>query len=100
VARIELAAELSEDFDRIFEHLAAYDATTAAAGIRGIVEAISVLEHNPLIGRLARGENRELIVGRRRRGYVVLYRYIESMDTVFVLAVRAQREAGYSYEAP
>ena len=96
MARIELAPEVSGDFDRICEHLASFDVTTGAAHIRGIIEAISVLEHSPLIGRPARGENRELIAGRRNRGYVVLYRYIEAMDTVFVLAVRGQREAGYA----
>jgi toxin ParE1/3/4 len=36
-----------------------------------------------------------LVIGRRARGYVALYRYIEQIDTVFVLAIRSQREAGY-----
>jgi hypothetical protein len=31
----------------------------------------------------------------RGRGYVALYRYVEQADTVFVLAIRSQREAGY-----
>jgi len=31
----------------------------------------------------------------QQRGYVALYRYIEQADTVFVLAIRSQREAGY-----
>ncbi|MGH8579450.1 MAG: type II toxin-antitoxin system RelE/ParE family toxin, partial [Gammaproteobacteria bacterium] len=39
---------------------------------------------------------RELVIGRSARGYVALYRYIEQIDTVFVLAIRSQREAGYS----
>jgi hypothetical protein len=28
-------------------------------------------------------------------GYIALYRYVDSLDIVFVLAVRAQREAGF-----
>lgn len=38
---------------------------------------------------------RELIIGRGSRGYVALYRYVPEIDTVFVLAIRSQREAGY-----
>jgi toxin ParE1/3/4 len=36
----------------------------------------------------------ELVIGRGSRGYVALYRYVPEIDTVFVLAVRSQREAG------
>ena len=38
---------------------------------------------------------RELVIGRGTRGYVALYRYVPALDTVFVLAVQAQREAGF-----
>ena len=36
----------------------------------------------------------ELIIGRDSHGYVALYRYVAAIDTVFVLAIRGQREAG------
>ena len=29
-------------------------------------------------------------------GYVALYRYVVEIDTVFILAVRSQQEAGYA----
>ncbi|HEU0203739.1 MAG TPA: type II toxin-antitoxin system RelE/ParE family toxin [Burkholderiaceae bacterium] len=95
MARIELAPELNDDFDRIFDHLAQYDLETAAARIQEIVQAFDVLATNPLIGRPASGNKRELIIGRRSRGYVALYRYVAEIDTVFILALRSQREAGY-----
>jgi plasmid stabilization system protein ParE len=57
-----------------------------------------VLETNPLIGRPAESGKRELVIGRRSHGYVALYRYVAEIDTVFVLAVRAQREAGFGRE--
>ena len=47
------------------------------------------------IGRPVQGGKRELVIGRAARGYVALYHYIEAMDTVFVLAVRSQREVGF-----
>lgn len=67
----------------------------APARIEGILQGISVVEHNPSMGRLARDETRELVIGRPSRGNVALYRYVPEIDTVFVLAIRSQREAGY-----
>ena len=96
MSRIELAPELGEDFDRILDHLARYGVDDAPSRIREIIQAIAVLEHNPFIGRPVDGDNRELVIGRRARGYVALYRYVAQIDTVFVLALRSQREAGYA----
>ncbi|MGH8623197.1 MAG: type II toxin-antitoxin system RelE/ParE family toxin, partial [Burkholderiales bacterium] len=59
------------------------------------IRAIDVLERNPLIGRAARVGLRELVIGQRARGYIALYRYIAELDTVFILAFRGQKEAGY-----
>jgi toxin ParE1/3/4 len=95
MARIELAPDVSQDLDRIFDHLALHDAGNAPARIREIIQAISVLETNPLIGRPARRRNRELIIGRPTRGYAALCCYVAEIDTVFILALRSQREAGY-----
>ena len=58
--------------------------------------AIDVLADNPLIGRELEHGKRELVIGRDAHGYVALYRYVEAMDTVVILAIRAQREAGYT----
>lgn len=96
MSRIELAPEIAEDFDRILDHLQRHEVADAASRIDGIIQAIAVLEHNPLIGRPARGDLRELVIGRHSRAYVALYRYISEIDTVFVLALRSQREAGYT----
>jgi plasmid stabilization system protein ParE len=95
MSRIELAPELTDDFDRIFVDLAQYDLENASARMREIIQAFDVLETNPLIGRPAPENRRELIVGRRSRGYLALYRYVPEIDTVFILALRSQREAGY-----
>jgi plasmid stabilization system protein ParE len=96
VSRIELAPELGEDFDRILDHLAQHDVDDPPSRIREIIKAIDVLEHNPFIGRPVDGNMRELVIGRRSRGYLALYRYVVEIDTVFVLALRSQREAGYT----
>ena len=95
MSRVEIAPEVGDDFDRIFDHLAEQNLEHAAARIGEIIQALNVLETNPLIGRPAPGDKRELIIGRGSRGYVALYRYLVELDTVFVLAVRSQREGGY-----
>ena len=92
MSRVELAPEVSNDLERILDHNEVKD---SAARIREIIQAVSVLETNPFIGRPAAGDKRELIIGRRSRGYVALYRYVPEIDTVFILALRGQREAGY-----
>jgi len=91
-----LAPEIGDDFDRILDHLAKYQVENPGLRIREIIEALNVLEHNPLIGRPVSNDKRELVIGRRSHGYVALYRYVAKIDTVFVLAVRSQREAGYA----
>ena len=95
MARIELVPKIQDDFDRILDHLSQHAVEDARGRIREIIQAINVLQHNPLIGRSVSADTRELVIGRRARGYVALYRYIEQADTVFVLAIRSQREAGY-----
>lgn len=55
-----------------------------------------MLGHNPLIGCPTNNDKQELVIGRSSHGYVALYRYIVEIDTVFVLAVRSQQEAGYA----
>ncbi len=96
MSRIELAPEVGDDFDRILDHLAQYQVENPLLRIREIIEAFNVLAHNPLIGRPANNDKRELVIGRRSHGYVALYRYVVEIDTVFVLAMRNQQEAGYA----
>lgn len=96
MSRIELAPEVGDDFVRILDHLDPYRVEDPASRIREIIEAINVLEHSPLIGRPVDNDKCELVIGRRAHGYVALYRYLGELDTVFVLAVRSQREAGYA----
>ena len=94
MSRVELAPEVGDDLDRILEHLFRHQVADASSRIEDIIRAIDVLERNPLIGRAVRADLRELVIGRRARGYVALYRYVAELDTVFVLAIRGQKEAG------
>ena len=95
MSRVELAPETGDDLDRILDHLSRHEVADAPSRIEDIMRAIDVLERSPLIGRPVRADLRELVIGRDARGYVALYRYVAELDTVFMLAIRGQKEAGY-----
>jgi plasmid stabilization system protein ParE len=97
VAHVELAPEVLDDFDRFLTHMAQYEIEDGPARIAEIMQAIDVLTHSPLIGRPVKSGKRELVIGRGSRGYLALYRYVARIDTVFVLAIRSQRESGYKH---
>lgn len=93
---IQLAPEIAEDFDRILDHLTSDEVENPGQGIGVIIAAVEILEQNPLIGRPVVNSKRGLVIGRRSHGHVASYRYVPEIDRVFVLAIRSQREAGYS----
>ena len=97
MARVELAPGVLDDFERFLRHFAQFDISDGEARIADIVHAIDILRRSPLIGRPAKQRKRELVIGRGARGYIALYRYVASIDTVVVLAIRSQREAGYKH---
>lgn len=96
MARVAFADGVTGDFERILDFLTKHRVADAAMQIDQLMNAISVLEHSPHIGRPVGKNLRELVIGKRARAYVALYRYIAPADIVLVLAVRSQREAGYS----
>ncbi len=94
MADVRLAPGVIDDLDRIVEHLRQHEVEAAEARGAGIISALDVLNDNPLIGRPAGDDRRELLIGRGAHGYVALYRYLPVLDTALVLAIRAQREGG------
>ncbi|MDR6890948.1 MULTISPECIES: type II toxin-antitoxin system RelE/ParE family toxin [Variovorax] len=97
MVRIELAPEVLDDIDRVIDHLKQHQVADVANRVGEILDAIQILSRSPLIGRPVAGGKRELIIGKDNRGYVALYRYLAAIDTVFILALRAQRESGFKH---
>ena len=95
MARIELAPEVFDDFDRFFKHWVQFEVADAPGRIEDILYAIEILSQSPLLGRPVRGGKRELVIGQGSCGYIALYRYFSDIEIVFVLAIRSQRESGY-----
>ena len=97
MSQVIFSAQVKTDFDRIFDFLFEHAPNYAAARIQAIVQAIEVLHSSPLIGRPAAYGQRELVISTGKSGYLALYRYDPAQDTVFVLAVRSQREREYKF---
>jgi toxin ParE1/3/4 len=95
LAQAVLSPHVGEDLDRIVEHLQQNDAEVSQERIHSIVIALDVLETSPWMGRPVEHGLRELVIGSGAAGCVALYRYLPELDTVFILAVRGQREVGH-----
>ena len=95
MARIELLPEVIDDFERFLGHLDLHEVPEAPERIHEILQAIDILAASPLIGRPVKAGKRELVIGVGTRGYVALYRHVPAIDTVFVLAIRHQKEPGF-----
>ena len=61
-----------------------------------ILDALQVLTHQPGIGRPVEDGLRELIILRRRSGYLARYEFDDARDLILVARIRHQRESGYS----
>lgn len=96
MTRVRLTPGVIGDLDRIVEHLHRHEIDAADARADEIISALDVLADNPLIGRPAGDDKRELLIGRGSHGYLALYRYLSLIDTALILAIRAQSEGGYA----
>lgn len=94
MARLIYAVRALDDLERLSDFLLDVDPVAAPATIDLIAEAVEVLANHPLVGRPVEAGLRELIISRGRTGYVALYSFESTQDTVMILAIRHQREAG------
>jgi len=85
-----------DDLLRLEEFLAQSEDPIAGELLDFILDALHVLTHQPGIGRPVEGGLRELIISRRRSGYLARYEFDQVRDLVLVARIRHQRESGYS----
>jgi len=96
VAQVIYSPAAWADLERLAEFLMQDDAAAALATYDLVTGAIAVLARHPLIGRPCADGLRELVISRGKSGYLALYSYYEERDCAVVLAIRHQREAGYT----
>jgi plasmid stabilization system protein ParE len=95
LAQLSYSKRAFSDFERLTDFLLEIDPPAAEQAVSLIIEAVTILERHPLIGRSVSAELRELVVSHGHTGYVALYSFYPELDTVLILAIRHQREAGY-----
>ena len=90
-----MAAALA-DLERLFDFIAETEPRRAAAQLTSVRAAHELLGDHPLMGRPAEHGRRELVLSRGKYGYIAKYRWLPADDVVLILAVRHQREAGFT----
>lgn len=98
MAELIYSGQALTDLDRLTAFLLEADPASALETTALIMEAVEVLANHPLIGRPVEEGLRELLISRGQSGYIALYSYEDAEDTVLVLAIRHQGEAGYAVE--
>lgn len=95
MTRLIFSLHALQDIERLAEFLLECD-PAASATSEVLIGGLRILKDHPLIGRPAELGYRELLISRGRSGYVALYKYDVERDAVLILAVRHQREGGFS----
>lgn len=95
MSRIVFAPRALDDVDRLADFLLDRSPELAKSTAPVIISGLELLRTHPLIGRPVEHGLREALISRGRTGYVALYEYDAANDTVLMLAVRHQREAGF-----
>jgi plasmid stabilization system protein ParE len=98
MARVEVTDHALRDMERLFEFLAVEDPVRARVQLLSVRRAFELLADHPLLGRAAEDGRRELILSRGRFGYIAKYRWLPTDEVALILAVRHQRETGYTDE--
>lgn len=98
MARVEVTAHALRDLERLFDFIATEDPARAREQVMSVRRAFELLADHPLLGRTAEDGRRELVLSRGRYGYIAKYRWLPTDEVVLILAVRHQREAGYTDE--
>ena len=94
--RLAFTNEAITDLSRLRQFLAGKSPAAARRAIETIRERLQALPNTPEIGRPLRNkpEYRELVIPFGDGGYIARYRYSEARQTVYVVAIWHQKEAG------
>ncbi len=98
MSQLRFAPAATRDLQRLREFLRQKNPQASHRAGQTIARALQLLRQQPQIGRPLDdlpAEYREWVIDFGASGYVALYRYDETSDTVTVLALRHQRETGY-----
>lgn len=97
MSHVRLSARAQSDLSRLHAFPLAEDASAAKRAVLAIREAFMPLKHSPMMGRPVEDSSdlRELVIDFGATGYLALYRFEPSLDTLTILAIKHQREDDY-----
>jgi len=98
VTRLVFSPSALQDIERLAEFLMESDPVGASVTADVLTGGLKILQDHPLVGRPAEHGYRELLVSRGRTGYVALYKFDIERDAAIILAIRHQREDGFSLD--
>ena len=93
---VKFAPGALRDLERLRDFLRHKNPIASKKAATTIIQSVQILEQHPQIGRPVDDmdpEYRELIIGFGHYSYVALYRH--DGETVIIVAIRHQLEAGY-----
>jgi len=96
VPRLIWTPQAAADVQRLYRFLLPKNADAARRAVRAIRGGVTILAHQPRLGRPAEDldpEFREWLIAFGDSGYVARYHF--DRDVITILAVRHQKEAGY-----
>ena len=98
--QVSITRRAWNDFTRLRAFIEEKSPRAAQRAAERITTSIDQLATFPLVGRVCPEESlpagfRELVISFGQDGYVVLYRVDIPADTVTIVAIRHQREAGF-----
>ena len=96
MAHVILTPQAHADLVRLEEFLWESQDPLAQHLLDFLLDGLHVLTHQPGVGRPLPNGHRELIISRGRGGYLARYVFDTDRQSVLVLAIRHQRETGYT----
>lgn len=97
MVKIVYSQNAVNDLLRLTDFLIEIDVKAASETVDLIEDAVGILDRHPLIGRSVDEHIRELVISRGSTGYVALYSFEEHKNAILILAIKHQREAGFTF---
>ncbi|MBP5789796.1 MAG: type II toxin-antitoxin system RelE/ParE family toxin [Neisseriaceae bacterium] len=96
MSRLIITQKAADGLERCRLFLAEKNPSASVRASEVIQKSLNLLKSQPKIGRPCQIKPlRELIIPFASSGYVALYRYESKLDTVYILAFKHAKEAGY-----
>ena len=97
MSRLIITARAIDGIERCRLFLQSKNPLAARSAAQAIKQQLAWLENRPMMGKPLEDYPalREIIIPYGHSGYVGLYRYDQPSETVYLLAFRHQKEAGY-----